>query len=228
MPSKTPRTRASRAPDPRPAPEPALPDEGREAVAVADAPEVAERIAFALAAMHDDAAHAEPEPDDGSHIEERIRTVRDLRARGEGAVELLLFRLGTELFAFDLVAAEEVVELEAVHGVPDAPPSMLGVLDLRGRLVPVYTPSAALRAPRQAEGGVMLLMRAGDRRIGVAVDDVEDVVELSHPMLRPPPALEADGGLVVGVAFVGDALVTILDAPTLVAACASLPHAEAA
>jgi chemotaxis signal transduction protein len=74
---------------------------------------------------------------------------------------------------------------------------------------------------------VLLLMRTRERRVGIVVDDVEDVVVLEHGMLRPPPSADADG-LVLGVAFVGEALVTILDAHVLVATCAAPATAEVA
>jgi purine-binding chemotaxis protein CheW len=184
----------------------------------------AEQMAEALADLA--AADSMPAPDDQLE-EERIRSVKELLALGAGEVELLLFRVGAESFAFDLAAAEEAVELESVHAVPDMPDAMLGVFDLRGRLIPVYSPSAMLCTPDSPTSGVLLLMRAGERRVGIVVDDVEDVVVLEHGMLRPPPSADADG-LVLGVAFFGDALVTILDAHALVATCAAPATAEVA
>jgi purine-binding chemotaxis protein CheW len=185
----------------------------------------AESMAIELADMA--AAELVAEPDDAHEGEERIRSVRELCALGAGEVELLLFRVGTESFAFDLSAAEEAVELESVHAVPDMPDAMLGVFDLRGRLIPVYSPAATLCTPDARSAGVLLLMRTGERRVGIVVDDVEDVVVLAHGMLRPPPSVDADG-LVLGVAFFGDALVTILDAHALVATCATPATAEVA
>jgi purine-binding chemotaxis protein CheW len=160
----------------------------------------------------------------------RIRTVQELVSLPEdqGQVELLLFRLGDELFAFDLVAAEEAVELELLHKVPDMPSTMLGVFDLRGRLVPVYSPSSALRSPRRQDAGVLLLMRVDERRVGLAVDDVEDVMMLERAMLRPPPMLDGEAQLLLGVAFFGDSLVSILDARSLITACAATTISEAA
>lgn len=183
----------------------------------------AERMVKELAELADT---TRPEPDDDS-LEERIRSVQELLTLGAGEVELLLFRVGAESFAFDLAAAEEAVELESVHAVPDMPDAMLGVFDLRGRLIPVYSPAALLCKPDNSRSGVLLLMRSGDRRVGIVVDDVEDVVVLEHDMLRRPPAADSDG-LVLGVAFFGDTLVTVLDAHALVSSCAAPATAEVA
>ena len=180
-------------------------------------------MAVELAAMANDAPL--PDGEEVADVEERIRTVQELMSLPSGEVELLLFRLGAESFAFDLAAAEEAVELESVHAVPDMPDAMLGVFDLRGRLVPVYSPAVSLRSEGSGAAGVLLLMRAGERRVGLVVDDVQDVVVLDRTMLRPPPSIEGDG-LVLGVAFFGDELVTILDAHALVATCALPATAE--
>ncbi len=195
---------------------------------VPDEPLVVERAeAMAVALADLPRGNDESEADDLLPVEERIRTMRDLLALGAGEVELLMFRVGAELFAFDLVAAEEAVELESVHAVPDMPEAMLGVIGLRGRLIPVYSPAVTLRVPHAAEGGVLVLMRSGERRVALVVDDVEDVILLGRTMLRPPPSADTDS-LVLGVAFIGNALVTVVDAHALIAACAVPVSAEAA
>jgi purine-binding chemotaxis protein CheW len=238
--SKKPKARARRKATPGDSPPPSA---GQSATAVAEpsddsaaaasaAPAAAatsldgraEAVAVALAGL---AEESEPPPEELPDGEERIRSVQQLMALADGEVELLLFRLGAESFAFDLSAAEEAVELEAVHAVPDMPDAMLGVFDLRGRLVPVYSPAGALRVPGASAAGVLLLMRAGERRVGIVVDDVQDVVRLGRAMLRPPPSGDGDG-LVLGVAFFGDELVTILNAHALVATCALPATVEAA
>ena len=155
------------------------------------------------------------------------RNVRELIAIGLGQVELLSFRVGREMFAIDLACVEEAVESDAVHAVPDMPDAMLGVIELRGRLVPVFSPSRVLRAELGSADGVMLLMRAGDRRVGIAVDDVDDVITVDMPALRHPLLNDAGDGLLLGVAASGAGLVGILDGNALVAACmgTSLPEA---
>ncbi|MGI9078633.1 MAG: chemotaxis protein CheW [Gemmatimonadaceae bacterium] len=155
------------------------------------------------------------------------RNVREMLASGLGQVELLSFRVGRETFAIDLACVEEAVESDAVHSVPDMSGAMLGVIELRGRLVPVFTPSHVLRADLSGADRVVLLMRSGDRRVGIAVDDVEDVIVVDMPALRHPMLDDAGDGLLLGVAAIGTGLVGILDGLALVAACTgySLPEA---
>ena len=143
---------------------------------------------------------------------ERVRT------RADG-VELLLFRVGAERFATDLAAVEEAVELPEVRTLPEMAESMLGIFDLRGRMTPIYTPERALGVSLSGSGGVALLMRSGDRRIGVAVDDVDDVLRPDLATLRHAPTLGTASDTILGVLRQGATLIAVVDAEALVAAC---------
>lgn len=150
--------------------------------------------------------------------------VRERILARQGTVELLLFRLGNELFAVDLAGVEEAVELPRIHRLPEMPDSMLGVFDLRGRLVAVYTPSFALGAPLGERAAAALIVRdnrgTGEgRRIAIAVDDVEDVFHLDLSTLRAAPGLGDEERILLGVARHGAMLVAIADIETLTSAC---------
>ena len=66
----------------------------------------------------------------------------------------------------------------------------------------------------------MLVMRVGERRVGIAVDDVDDVMQLDAAGVRPAPVPDTDG-ILLGVARSGGELVSVLHANALVAACAA-------
>lgn len=141
------------------------------------------------------------------------------------AVPMLLVRQSGEWFALDLRAAEEVLEMPALTAVPDMPPAMLGVFALRGRFVPVVRAHAALGvAPGRADG-VVLIVRCGGRRVGLALDDVEDVITVDPGQLHRPPA-DAGTPVVIGVERRGSTLVGIVDAAALVEACAVGPNGD--
>jgi chemotaxis signal transduction protein len=143
------------------------------------------------------------------------------RARVErraGTAEVLAFRVGAELFALPLDAVEEAVELEVVHVVPESADGTLGVVELRGRFVPVLSPERALGVrPRSA--AAMLVLRANDRRVGIAIDDVDDVITLDLRALRPPPEAGGADGVLLAVARRGADLVGVLDADLLLGTC---------
>lgn len=140
-----------------------------------------------------------------------------VRARS-GSADLLLFRVGRERFAVDLALVEEAVELPAVHVVPESRASLLGVFRLRGQLTPVYSPAAVLGVALE-QAASALVLRTGERRLGLAVDDVEDVLRVDLATVRDVPGVGDDDGVLIGVARVERWLLALLDAEALIAAC---------
>ena len=172
-------------------------------------------------------AEAEPEleiPHRGPVIVEEVlpmvtlEELRDAARARHGRIEVLLFRAGRELFAVPLATIEEAIEAPDIKPLPEMPASMLGVFRLRERLVPAYTPADALGVGPE-EAAAALLVRVGDRRIALAIDDVEDVMQLDLSTLRDPPVLGDADALLIGVARHGRELVGVLDADALIAAC---------
>lgn len=144
---------------------------------------------------------------------------RDRVARRDGRSELLVFRVGQELFATELRAIEEAVEGLDARPVPDAAPAMLGIFALRDRTLPLYALARVLGLDATATGSMTLVMRPTAARIAVAVDAVDDVFEVALDAVRPTPA-SADGeSVLLGVIWRGGELITLLDADAVVAAC---------
>jgi purine-binding chemotaxis protein CheW len=141
-----------------------------------------------------------------------------VRARS-GVEELLTFHVGRERFATSLGSIEEAVERPDVYRVPEMPETMLGVFSLRGRLIPVCSPMRALGVELVALEPTVLLMRAGTRRVGVAVDDVDDVIALDLATIRPSPGTEDPDGVLLGVVRQGNELIAIVDPDAIVATC---------
>ena len=150
-----------------------------------------------------------------------------VRARA-GVVEVLLFRIGEELFATDLTASEEAIEAPTVHRVPEMPEQMLGFFSLRGKLLPVFSPSQLLGASLSKENGAAVVLRAGEKRIALAIDDVDDVMPLDLARLRDVPAASDPEGVLLGVAWRENELVSLIDAEALLAACQSEQLVETA
>ena len=141
-----------------------------------------------------------------------------VRAR-VGTEDLLTFRVGAERFATSLAAVEEAVEQPDVYRVPEMPEAMLGVFSLRGRLIPVCSPVRPLGVALAGGISTVLLMRTGARRVGVAVDDVDDVISLDLSTVRPAPGVEDADGVLLGVVRHGTNLIAIVDPDAVVAAC---------
>jgi purine-binding chemotaxis protein CheW len=130
---------------------------------------------------------------------------------GDDPTSVILLRLEGHEYALPLGHVVEVVRMAALAPVPDAPRHVLGLLDLRGRVVPVLDLRRRLGlAP--AEPGLstpICVVEAGGRGFGLVADAVTDVRPLLGPVERVGDA--ADDSPVAGVAHVDGRLVSLLD-----------------
>ena len=147
------------------------------------------------------------------------RSLREAIAAREGLSDTLVFRVGNERFAIDLGAVEEAIELPSVHHLPEMPEHLLGVFELRSRLVPIYSPERVLRVALASDAAAVLVLRAGDRRLGLAVDDVDDVLAIHGAAVRRAPIPDNDDNVLLGVIRRGADLLALVDAESLALAC---------
>lgn len=152
---------------------------------------------------------------------------RALLGRDEG-VQVVAFRLGGELHGCDIRLVEEVVTKRTIHPLPDVPARLLGVLMLRGEMVPVMdvAPVLGLELQRERAPSILVLTR-GEGRVGVAVDGVHEVLEVPADSIRPAPHTGGDrDAFVVGVARMPAGLVTLIDLAEILSERSTLDNAE--
>jgi purine-binding chemotaxis protein CheW len=154
-------------------------------------------------------------PNDSASI---VRFRDRVRSRA-GTAELFVFRLGDERFGFDLRAVDEVLEEPEITALPDAIRAVEGVCRHKGAMLVVVRADLLLGVDEQPATTV-LVMRRGDDRIGMLVEDVEDVERVDLSALRNPPH-EADE-LLLAVLWSDGRLISLLDARAMVAAGAAL------
>jgi purine-binding chemotaxis protein CheW len=133
---------------------------------------------------------------------------------GAAAHQYLSFFLGGEEYATDILSVQEIKGWDTVTRVPYSPDYILGVINLRGSIVPA---SAAFDAAT-----VIIVVHVagtrGDRIVGIVVDAVSDVYSIASENIQPPPEVmgSVDHLYVVGLANLDDKLVIILDIERLV------------
>lgn len=187
-------------------------DSGDNQGAALSIEDFAASIAASLAANAQPAASEEPTTEPGATLPFRER----VRQRA-GIAQLLIFRVARELFAVELVTAEEALDMPVLHRLPEMPPSMLGVFTLRGALVSVFEPQIALgiRCERSA---TVVVFCGGERRVAIATDDVDDVATVDLATVRDAPGAQAKEGALLGIVHRGTDLIAVLDAHALVEA----------
>jgi purine-binding chemotaxis protein CheW len=132
-------------------------------------------------------------------------------------VRHVVFRLGRDRYALPLSAIREVVVAPARYTrVPRAPPPVRGVVNLRGRVVPVVDLGHLLEVPATGERlERVILLDLGRRELGLLITDI-DGIEAIEKLSSPSRA----GPVVRGVARLGALAITVLDPQGLDAAVA--------
>lgn len=142
-----------------------------------------------------------------------------LRAETDGGRQYLAFTLNGEVFAIDILQIREIIEFGVLTEVPMMPPTIRGVINLRGAVVPVIDLSARFgRAPsavarRTCVVIIEVSMDGVKQTLGVMVDAVNEVMEIPAADVEPAPAFGARirTDFIAGMGRVNGRFVIILD-----------------
>lgn len=137
--------------------------------------------------------------------------------------EFLTFRLGAEEYGVSLLKVQEIRSWENVKRIANAPAFILGMLNLRGVIVPILDLrlSFGMAGPLDETTAVVILDVAS-RTVGVVVDSVSDVVALGPDQVKAAPQFSAavDTAYIDGIALVrqtdGDRMIIVVDSDRLI------------
>ncbi|WP_084268124.1 chemotaxis protein CheW [Azohydromonas lata] len=107
--------------------------------------------------------------------------------------EFLAFKLGGEEYGIDILRVREIRSYEAPTRIANAPDFVMGVINLRGVIVPVVDMRVklGLASPRYDEFTVVIVLSIGNRVVGMVVDSVCDVITLGAAQMLPVPDFNA-------------------------------------
>lgn len=133
----------------------------------------------------------------------------------EEGEQFLTFRLGAEEYAIAILGVQEIKGYSAITAIPNAPPHIKGVINLRGTVVPVVGLRERFGMPAVPydKFTVIVMVNVAAKVIGIVVDTVTDVLTLRSGDIHPPPELGAgvDTSFITGMAKTADRLVIVLD-----------------
>ena len=141
---------------------------------------------------------------------------------GEG--QYLTFMLAGEEYAIDILKAQGIQGWDRITDIPNTPDFILGVINLRGTVVPIIDLRRRFKLESIPFGPmtVVIIVRVEDqataRTVGIVVDAVSEVYNLAAAQIRPAPDFGAavDTDFVKGLATVEEHMVILLDIDTLI------------
>ncbi len=144
---------------------------------------------------------------------------------GTGVLEgrQLVFRLADEEFGFPVLKVQEIIQWIDVTRVPRTPPFVRGVINLRGRVVPVIDLRQRFGLPPQAPTPrtcIVVLQapkEAGVVTAGAVVDEVLEVLDLPPESIAPPPELGegVDNAFITGIGQAAKRVIMLLNVEKL-------------
>ncbi len=150
---------------------------------------------------------------------------------GSGTRQVLTFSLGGETYGVDILRVKEIRGWSPVTRIPRSPETLLGVLNLRGLIVPIldlrvrFALESAEFTPMTVIIVLSLRTETGQRECGIVVDNVNDVVDIATDTIRPAPAMGGanTSAFIEGIATHDEQMLILLNAENLAADQLSIP-----
>lgn len=142
------------------------------------------------------------------------------------AGKYLTFQLGTEVFGLEILKVQEILGILPVTRVPRTPDFVRGVINLRGKVIPVLDLRSKFGLPRQEDGKrtcIIVAQIESDRGtviMGVIVDEVSEVLNIQAEQIESSPnfgeGVHTD--FILGMGKVGQKVVMLLDVDKVLSA----------
>jgi len=128
-------------------------------------------------------------------------------------IQLCLFTLDERRYALTLLCVERVVFVVDITPLPKAPPVVLGVVNVKGDIVPVYDVRRRFRLPQRAINltDQLMIARTSQQTVALLVDSVDGVIEVAEEDIAAAQGILPDIEYVQGIVKLQDGLVLIHD-----------------
>jgi|SRR3972149_2097086 len=132
-----------------------------------------------------------------------------------GLLQLVSFNLGDEEYGVEILKVQEINRMVHITRVPKAPHFVEGVINLRGKVIPIVDLRKRFGLPEKApdRNTRIIVVETTGKTVGLIVDGVSEVLRLSSDTIEPPPPMVAgvDAEYIWGVGKLEDRLLILLD-----------------
>lgn len=137
------------------------------------------------------------------------------------ANKYLFFRIGKESYGVGIRFVIEIIELQSISSVPDMPDYVKGVINLRGKVIPIVDLRLRFAMDeREYDNRTCIIVTEVDSvLVGFLVDTVEEVLEITAKDIEPPPKFKSVSGrdrYISGMGKAGEAIKILIDVDKLV------------
>ena len=127
----------------------------------------------------------------------------------------LTFQIAEETYGISILKVREIIGLITITKIPHTPDFILGVVNLRGRVIPVVDMRTKFGFPyaEPTEQTCIIVVDLGSFLTGILVDSVSEVMNISQSSIDPPPSFgnEVDTSFITGIGKLKDRVILLLD-----------------
>lgn len=131
----------------------------------------------------------------------------------------LTFVLGCESYGLDIKFVREIIRMQAVTSIPDTPGYIRGVINLRGRVIPVMDVRLrfSMSSRDDDDRTCIIVVQVGEWTVGLVVDTVSEVLDIASDQIEPPPRTLGNNNahFIEGMGKLDDRVRLLLDARQL-------------
>ncbi len=133
----------------------------------------------------------------------------------EELLQLVSFKIGNEEFGVDILSVQEINKMTQITKVPNTPEFIEGVINLRGRIIPVIDLRAKLGMMRKEhdKNTRIVVVELKEQTIGFIVDEVNEVLRIPKTITEAPPNMVGgvDSNYITSIGKLEDRLLILLD-----------------
>ena len=132
-----------------------------------------------------------------------------------GLIQLVSFHIGEEEFGVDILKVQEINRMVEVTKVPNSPDYVDGIINLRGKVIPIIDLRRRLGMPSKGydKDTRIIVVEMDSKILGFVVDSVNEVLRINKSIVEPPPKMvgNIDSEFITAIGKLEDRLLILLD-----------------
>ncbi len=144
-----------------------------------------------------------------------MSNIKDSKQESSELLQLVSFKIGNEEFGVDILKVQEINRMMQITKVPNAPEFVDGVINLRGRIIPIIDLRIRLGMVKREhdKSTRIVVVELDGKTVGFIVDEVSEVLRIPMNITEPPPPMVAgiNADYITAVGKLEDRLLILLD-----------------
>ena len=129
--------------------------------------------------------------------------------------QYVIFKLNQEEYGVAISHVQEITEIKSITSVPNTPSFVEGIINLRGKIVPIVSIKKRFDLPLEGEVSEqrIIIINLNEKQVGFIVDDASQVLTMDESQIEGPPELIAgvDRDYIIGIGKVDEKIIVLLD-----------------